>query len=138
MIVITIAVDFDGTLFHEDSEGSLHPVPGAVEAMEELSRRNYRVVIHSCRTGIASEQGRLANEIQFIDRALRKFHIPFDEIYTGPKMVADLYVDDRAIPFTGNWEQTTIEIQSRSESLIRLIEAGQEGHGTRLRPRKRS
>jgi hypothetical protein len=58
-------------------------------------RRQYRVVIHSARC--ATQEGRDA-----IDAWLKKHHIEVDEICEH-KPPAAVYVDDRAVRFTGDW-----------------------------------
>jgi histidinol phosphatase-like enzyme len=98
-----IAVDFDGTLFHTDVDGELVLVQGARDGLEALRARGYRIVIHTCRTGLAAQDGELAQEVGFIEANLREHRLPYDEIYLGEKMVADVYIDDRAVAFTGDW-----------------------------------
>ena len=102
--MLTLAVDFDGTLVDESNDGSFLVLPGARETMEHFREAGYRIVIHTCRIGIAMEEGRLKQETAIIKQTLEHFAIPYDEIYMAPKMVADLYIDDRAIAFAGNWK----------------------------------
>lgn len=101
--VPVIAVDFDGTLVDYDETGAAFPVPGAREAMEALRSQGAYLVIHTCRTTIARQKRRLDQELNFIAETLDAFGIPFDEIYPGDKMVADVYIDDRAISYSGTW-----------------------------------
>jgi len=107
-----IAVDFDGTLVDE-KDGYVYPVTGAAESMQRLRSQGFKLVIYTCRTGIAHDNGRLSEEIDFIARSLDQFKIPFDEIYTGRKIVADAYSDDRGISFTGDWERTIEQVVTR-------------------------
>jgi histidinol phosphatase-like enzyme len=98
-----IAVDFDGTLFHTDELGELSVVAGAREALADLRARGYRIVIHTCRTGLAAQDGELSQEVAFIESNLRAHGLVFDEIHLGEKMVADVYIDDRGVTFDGDW-----------------------------------
>lgn len=104
----TICLDFDGVLhsYRSGWRGAETipdpPIHGTREAIARL-RKLYRVVVYSarCRT----EPGRLA-----IENWLRKHDIQVDELceHKPPAMV---YVDDRAIRFRGDWEQTFTDIQ---------------------------
>lgn len=105
-----IAVDFDETLIRFTDSGHAEAVPGAIEAMETLRAEGHTLIVYSCRTGIALEAGRLAAEIKAMTNCLRDCGIPFDEIWTGTKLVADIYVDDRSVTFRGNWRETCEEI----------------------------
>lgn len=98
-----VAVDFDNTLFEESAEGDVVPIEGAREALAELRQNGHHVVIHTCRTTVAREEGNLADEIAWIEEMLHANGMPFDEIYVGDKMIADAYVDDRAVAFRGDW-----------------------------------
>lgn len=105
-----IAVDFDGTLVGESPDGELFPIAGAREALTELRRQGHRIVIHTCRTTLANDDGMLTQEVDLIEQTLADFAIPFDEIYVGDKLIADAYVDDRAVPFRGRWDETSTAV----------------------------
>lgn len=104
----TVCLDFDGVLhsYRSGWRGSEMipdpPIHGTREAVARL-REQYRVVIYSarCRT----PEGRRAVELW-----LSKHEIQVDEVceYKPPALV---YVDDRAIAFRGNWEQTIDDIR---------------------------
>ena len=92
-----IAIDFDHTLVEGDK-----PIDGAREAVNILREAGHKVLIHSC------------NNIAWIKRVLENADIRYDGIYgeTGlesKKPLADLYIDDRAIQFKGNWDVTLAE-----------------------------
>jgi hypothetical protein len=106
----TIAVDLDGTLIRENEYGELTPVPGAAEAMNRLHDKGYRIVIYTSRIGLAIHAGRLEEEIEFVRSVLKQFRIGYDEIFLGEKLIADAYIDDRAIPFRGDWTSAAEEL----------------------------
>ncbi|MEM8669674.1 MAG: hypothetical protein AAGG48_19265 [Planctomycetota bacterium] len=103
----TICVDFDGVIHSYRSGwqgvGTIPdpPIHGVDKAIATL-RRRYRVVVYSART--STEEGRNA-----IAAWLEKHNIEVDEVCEH-KPPAHVYIDDRAIPFTGDWEQTMIDV----------------------------
>lgn len=98
-----VAVDLDGTLLEYDGwKGPAHfgkPIQGVVDALFELKKEGWAVVIWTTRR---------------TDHALRahleKHGVPFDYINKHPwqppgtshKITADVYLDDRAVRFNGN------------------------------------
>jgi len=97
----TIAVDFDGVIAEYDGYkgwGVLgEPRLDVLEALRELRSEGWKIVIHTTR-GEHEISGYLAQH-----------GIPFDEINrnsdyetVGPKPVADLYWDDRAVSYSGD------------------------------------
>jgi hypothetical protein len=108
-----IAVDFDNTLV-DSEDGDVFPVPGAAESLRRLRQEGHRIIIHTCRTGIASAQGELSDEIKFIEQCLQKFGMEYDEIYIGEKLVAHIYIDDRAVAFEGDWRETLQKTMAKS------------------------
>ncbi len=105
--VKTVCLDFDGVIHSYGSgwKGETHipdpPIHGVRDAIRHL-RKRYRVVIHSART--RSEEG-----CQAVADWLAKHDIEVDEICSH-KPPAFVYVDDRAIPFGGDWDHTIAEI----------------------------
>lgn len=108
-----LAIDFDGTLIREDEDGNLMPVEGAAEAMQALRNEGHYLIIHTCRTTEAAEGGYLREELELIVEVLQTFGIPFDEVYAGEKLIADGYVDDRAVAFRGDWRETVSTVVQR-------------------------
>lgn len=110
----TICIDIDGTLIrYEDWQGENHfgqLLPGASDAMKKLHEEGWFIIIYSTR----------ANK-GILEKFLHKNDLEFDSINENPfqpdnakggKPLADVYVDDRALCFKGNWEQTLREIFS--------------------------
>lgn len=105
----TICLDFDGVI-HSYTSGWCGetvipdpPIHGAREAIQRL-REHFRVVVHSART--ASDAGCEAVRIW-----LDKHQIPVDEVCRF-KPPASVYLDDRGIRFTGDWNQAVIDIHN--------------------------
>jgi hypothetical protein len=103
----TICLDFDGVIhsYRSGWKGESNipdpPIHGVREAISHL-RKRYRVVIHSSRS--ATEEG-----CDAIRKWLARHDIEVDDVCMH-KPPALVYVDDRAIPFTGDWQQTIADI----------------------------
>jgi len=114
----TIAIDFDATIAeYTEYKGKCvfgDPLPGAREAIEELKRDGWLIIIYTTR----SESWAIRNYMELHD-------IPFDFINHNPyniekdcfpgKPRADVYLDDRAITFQGNWGKALYDIKNFSE-----------------------
>lgn len=94
---MVIAVDFDHTLVDYDKA-----LPGAKEAINTLREQGHKIIIWSC------------NNKSWIERVLRNNDIRYDWIAEsdGGKIIADVYIDDRAIRFNGNWDDTLKEVSA--------------------------
>lgn len=103
----TICLDFDGVIhsYRSGWQGETvipdPPMHGAKEAIRRL-RERYRVVIHSART--STDQG-----IEAVRLWLARHEIEVDDVCQH-KPPAHVYVDDRAIAFNGEWEETIAAI----------------------------
>lgn len=103
----TICIDIDGTISHFiEWQGPkvfgtvLH---GASENIHRLKESGYFIIIYTTR----ADKNAIAD-------FLRKNNIPFDAINENPlqpenaiggKPIADVYLDDRNVPFTGDWDK---------------------------------
>lgn len=106
-----IAVDFDNTIVDWlDSERCVLK-KGSLEALRTLKNKGCSIVIHTCRIGIAKSNGDLSEVLESIRNILDEFDVPYDSIHLGTKAVADAYIDDRAVPFRDNWQQTLIDTE---------------------------
>ena len=110
----TVAVDFDNVLFHHPEwKGHEHygpPIDGAREALIELQRMGFKIMIWTTRVSL-----------EVVGDACKEHGIPFDYINHNPnqppdvnpsKPVADYYIDDRAVRFT-RWPEVLAEIKGR-------------------------
>ncbi len=116
MATTTVAVDFDGTIHNqEDREPGYRmgkPFPGAKWALDVLRTAGVRIVIHTLRARPSEtvDGVRWDNSAQHVKDWLDYFDIPYDEV-TALKPIADAYVDDKAVPFTGDWVHTLAEVR---------------------------
>lgn len=117
-MAFTVATDFDGTIHDQDNREPGRkmgkPFPGAKETLTRLRELGATIVIHTCRArpyketvdGVDYEPG-----VKHVEDWLNFFEIPFDEV-TAIKPLAMAYVDDKAIPFQGNWADIERELLS--------------------------
>lgn len=107
----TLLLDFDNTTaFYKNGwqgESTINELPtvGVTLAIQEL-REKYLVVIFSSRA--ATPEGKAA-----IAEWLKKWQIKVDGV-THEKIPASIIVDDRAITFKGDWQQTLDDVREFS------------------------
>jgi len=98
----TFAFDFDGVIAKYDGifKGAEHlgkPHKEVINAIKELKKGGYKILIYSTRSSI------------ILKKYCKKYNIPVDYINKNPeyktgnpgKPVASVYVDDRALCYTG-------------------------------------
>ncbi len=107
----TAAIDFDGVICDYSNGwrgvGNFGAVlPGAKQALQQLKKEGWFIIIFTCRS-----------EASLISDFLKREGIPFDQInknenlpgmvpgYGREKVIADVYLDDRAIHFDGDWNK---------------------------------
>ena len=100
----TVAIDWDGTLVDATTQQWLPDAVNALYAMVTAEPR-CRVVIHSCR---ANSPSGLAQ----IEQTLSAMPWLYRSVKVVGKPDADVYVDNLALRFTGDWKQTMREIGS--------------------------
>jgi hypothetical protein len=104
-----IAVDLDGTLLeYEPGMASRdefgQAIDGAREAMRELKSLGWRISVFTARlTPAAGNEAETDEMVAAISAVLDEQGIPFDDVWVGRKPFADVFVDDRAVRFDGNW-----------------------------------
>lgn len=100
----TLAIDFDGTIVEHawPRIGALKK--GAKEAITRLYS-NYTIIIWTARNN--PSLGDVHKSLAEVEKFLKDNNIPFDHIDDGKngKLVADYYIDDRAIEFRDNWTE---------------------------------
>ena len=104
----TIAIDFDGVI-HKYSKGWQdgdiydNPVDGALEAIQKLTYKNYKVVVFTARIEHGVVRDWIIDELHKC-KALQGEPFKIENItVTNIKPQAIAYIDDRAIRFT-NWK----------------------------------
>jgi hypothetical protein len=98
---VTIAVDWDDCLVDQESQEWL---PGALDALRWMRRHKHTIIIHSARA-------RTDYGINQIKDKLREYGFP--GVKVKPKPYADLYLDDKAVPFAGSWPELIRTIRGR-------------------------
>ena len=105
----TLCLDFDGVI-HSYKSGwkgaSIIPDPPVIGAREAIAklRENWKVVVYSSRSG--QEGGKQAMSDWFVNN-----DIQVDEL-CDHKPPAFIYVDDRGVTFTGNWDKLIDDVNN--------------------------
>jgi capsule biosynthesis phosphatase len=99
-------IDIDGTITKTRKEGQeygdIKPKHGAVNALKKLKEEGHYIILNTARNmeTFSSNVGKvMAVQGPILFEWLKKYEIPYDEIYFG-KPSADFYVDDKAIKLT--------------------------------------
>lgn len=110
----TICIDFDGVL-HDYKDGYQGqdvfgvPVKGASEATKALKLNGWCIIIFTCRSNTEAFRKWLSdNEIAY-DFINENPYQPKDA--DSKKPIADVYLDDCALKFEGNWDDTIGQIE---------------------------
>ena len=111
----TIAIDFDGVLAdyskgYQGKDVFGTPIPGADNATKVLKENGWRIIIYTTRP-----------DTEALRHWLKENNITYDYINENPdqpeeskgcKLIADIYLDDRAISFSGQWRWVVGDIAS--------------------------
>jgi hypothetical protein len=102
-----IAVDLDGTLAMTQAPDYLleYPIEGAVEAMQQLDRDGWKIVIYTARHWA---------DYQIIEDWCQAWNIPARRIICG-KLLFRYFIDDRNIAFEGDWKSVVDKIGVKIE-----------------------
>jgi len=110
-----IAIDFDGVI-HEYSKGwnggEIYdpPVVGAKEALEALKAKGHTLYLFTTRTNTMFRKKDEPDQKVMIEEWMKRHEIPFDKIWTFGKPMADIFIDDRALSFKGDWKDTLEQV----------------------------
>lgn len=116
------AVDLDGTILEAPDYAAWAPQPnaqppfgapkpGAQGALAELVRLGWRVSIYTARFGDESLSEQVVSGwADQIAEYLNAHEIPFSDIWVGRKPRADIFVDDKAIRFEGDWDEILTQL----------------------------
>ncbi len=135
--VSTVAVDLDGTLAKKydkyDADSIPGPRPGAKKAMQDFKDRGYRVIIFTVR-----------GDEKLVRAWLKEHDIPFDYVNENPdqpedasdKVLADVYIDDRAVPAKQRWSLIQTEVGKRIKQAddypsYEIFKSDIHGHGSK-------
>lgn len=111
----TAAIDFDGTILEyngwhgENDFGKVRP--GCIEALSELKRQGWRIIIFTTR-----------GNTDGVSEYLEANGVPFDHVNENPdqpagssgKVIADVYVDDRAVNAETDWSTILRNVLGRT------------------------
>jgi hypothetical protein len=109
-----VAIDFDGVISNytgwQGKPTFPPPVEGAAHAIQYLKSIGWIIIIFTARGDVDAVESYLAENL-----------IPYDHINENPnadpintnnrKVVADVYLDDKAVRFKGDWECSIKEIE---------------------------
>jgi hypothetical protein len=109
-----MCVDLDGTIAHYDGwKGEDHfgePITGVQDALGGLRDEGWVVIVFTTR-----------RDTPRIEEYLRRNAIPYDYVNRNPevpgaeeagKPFAHVYVDDRAVPFDGDWKRAMERVRT--------------------------
>jgi len=115
-----ICIDLDGTICENKTSGETYddvlPKENAIKTIQEWKSAGHYIIIYSARNMVTHNNnlGRIiANQSPVVISWLKKYNIPFDELWFG-KPLADFYIDDKAVKFQ-TWDQVKTEINNQNE-----------------------
>lgn len=116
-----IAVDFDGTIV-EDYYPDIGPlVPGAKMALSMFRDFGCEIVIWSSRNNTMNERDGVNDMFEDMVEFLDRKDIPYDRVDDGKsgKVIADVYIDNRALSFHGDWNEMVLQAVQRLSPVFR-------------------
>lgn len=138
-----ICIDIDGTLceFRSPTGGyeSVRPLPQVAEFVRARKAEGHTIILQTARhmkTCSGNVGMVIARQGAILYEWLKKYDIPYDELYFG-KPNADIYIDDNALEFNGNWAELeksrAWERRSAEKSGLMNIVVTMAGAGSRFK-----
>ena len=116
-----VLVDFDGTIFPFGELWSMDPpMPGAKKVLDYLHEHGWTIKIFSSRLSLLwcqTEGESMRKHAEYMSNRLEMHNIHYS-CFSIDKDPAEYYIDDKAIPFNGNWDLVLDQIkwdQSRKD-----------------------
>ncbi len=133
-----ICIDIDGTLCelksYIGSYDKVLPLPGAREFIKRMRKEGHTIILFTARH-MKTCNGNIglvvARQAQTLFSWLRDNDIEYDEVHFG-KPYADIYIDDNALKFNGNWYEVPHAFQSTEASFRLNIVITMAGAGSRF------
>ncbi|HET7361756.1 MAG TPA: hydrolase [Salinimicrobium sp.] len=103
--LLTIAVDFDGTLVENEYPQIGKPILFAFETLKKLQREGHQIILWTYRSGIKLEEAVAYCEKKGITFYAVNKSFPEEEFdpAVSRKILADLYIDDRNLNGLPPW-----------------------------------
>src|SRR3990167_4111187 len=101
--LLWVGIDLDQTIAHNSGLPNfelLEPTEGAKEALEKIVERGFKPIIYTARQ---------YSDYNKIEHWLDTHKIPYRRIFCG-KVLLRWMIDDRNIPFDGDWAQVLKKI----------------------------
>ncbi len=122
-----LAVDLDGTILSNKKpfmgiRDFGKPEKKVRECLMFLQKHGFEILIHTTRVSPRLQDKAPAVLRMNVTDALDLNGIPFDAVWLGSgKPLAEFYIDDRAVLYAGNWEETMKELLSRAERSFKNV-----------------
>ena len=101
-----IIIDFDNTIAKPYKYPLMgQPFVGVKDALQRFRDAGHTIAIHSCRNSkdVYDRESMRVEQTRLIASYMNRHGLPYDEIIEFSKPVADVYIDDRAMRFGGEW-----------------------------------
>ena len=106
-VPMIIAVDFDGTIVEDAYPRIGKPQSFAFETLKALHRERHKLILWTCRQGKSLEEAVVFCQENGIEFYSVNSNYPGEKLEAGntPKIVADVYIDDRIVGGFPGWSE---------------------------------